>query len=399
MPPESKPEARPVPGPLEPGPAIRGLWVDAFGPGFKTPVEVDQLIRDAQAMNINTLFVQAVKRGDCYCGGSLLPRTEDPAVPADFDPLADVLEKAHAQHIKVHAWVIPTAVASRAVQYPVTNPEHIANAHGEGSESDWLTRSASGVIWAGNDQQLDLGNPDALRYIVEGVRSLAAAYPVDGIQLDRVRYPDPLGKVQDWGYNPGALAAYQAESGTTDTPDPEDAAWMAWRRGRVDALVHQVSEAVRAARPGTTMSVAAITYGAGPKNREDFTHTRTYAEVFQDWPAWLSGGDTDLVVMMNYKREARVDQARAFDVWNRFAQLVKGDGQVAAGTALYLNTAAENLAQARRVVEQGLDGWVGYSYRTPELGVEDGSKDGGKAYRELSNLLVGEPGQSSPDGR
>ncbi|MFD1733034.1 hypothetical protein ACFSC4_20930 [Deinococcus malanensis] len=62
---------------------------------------------------------------------------------------------------------------------------------------------------------------------------------------------------------------------------------------------------------------------------------------------------------------------------------------MAAGTALYINTAQENLAQVRRTVELGLDGWVGYSYRTPELGVEQGMKTGDKAYRELSRLLVG----------
>ncbi|GGK36452.1 hypothetical protein GCM10008955_32870 [Deinococcus malanensis] len=98
----------------------------------------------------------------------------------------------------------------------------------------------------------------------------------------------------------------------------------------------------------------------------------------------------DLVVLMNYKREARADQAREFDGWNRFAMSVRVGGQVAAGTALYINTAQENLAQVRRTVELGLDGWVGYSYRTPELGVEQGMKTGDKAYRELSRLLVGE---------
>ncbi|WP_249392845.1 glycoside hydrolase family 10 protein [Deinococcus sp. QL22] len=388
--PEPRPEPPPVVGPLQSDPALRGLWVDAFGPGFKTPGEVDRLIQDARAMNINTLFVQAVKRGDCYCDNSLFPRTEDPAVPAGFDPLADVLAKAGAQGIRVHAWVIPTAVANRAVRYPVTHPQHVVNAHGEGTEQDWLTRNAAGAVWAGNDQQLDLGNPEARAYVVEGVRSLTAAYGVDGVQLDRVRYPDPSGAVQDWGYNAGAVAAYQAETGTAEMPAPADARWITWRRERVNALVSEVAQAVRGARAGAVMSVAAITYGAGPGSRDAFTRTRTYSEVLQDWPSWLASGQVDLVVMMNYKREARADQARDFDTWNRFAASVKGRGQVAAGTALYLNTAAENLAQARRVVELGMDGWVGYSYRTPELGVEEGRKAGDQAFRELSSLLVGE---------
>ncbi|WP_189010713.1 glycoside hydrolase family 10 protein [Deinococcus malanensis] len=282
MKPVPKPEVaepRLVAGPLQTGPAMRGLWVDAFGPGFKTPLEVDRLIADARAMNINTLFVQTVKRGDCYCNGSLLPRTEDPAVPPGFDPLADVLAKAHAQGIKVHAWVIPTAVSNRAIRYAVTNPEHVINAHGEGSEQDWLTRNAAGSMWAGNDQQLDLGNPDAREYVVDAIRSVAADYNVDGVQLDRVRYPDPSGAVQDWGYNPGAVAAYQTETETTVMPAPGDASWTQWRRDRVNVLVSEVSAGVRDVRPEAVISVAAITYGAAPQTPEAFAFTRTYAQV------------------------------------------------------------------------------------------------------------------------
>ena len=47
-----------------------------------------------------------------------MPRTNDPAVPAGFDPLADLLQKAHAQGIQVHAWIITTALWNSAVVAP-----------------------------------------------------------------------------------------------------------------------------------------------------------------------------------------------------------------------------------------------------------------------------------------
>ncbi|GBF06209.1 hypothetical protein DAERI_070207, partial [Deinococcus aerius] len=74
---------------------LRGLWVDAFGPGLKTPQEIDTLVADAGKMNVNVLFAQVGRRGDCYCNNAAMPRTNDPAVPAGFDPLADLLTKAH----------------------------------------------------------------------------------------------------------------------------------------------------------------------------------------------------------------------------------------------------------------------------------------------------------------
>jgi hypothetical protein len=85
---------------------LRALWVDAFGPGFKTPKEVDKLIADARALRLNALFVQVGRRMDCYCNLASVPRTADPKVTPGFDPLEDVIEKAHKFGIQVHAWMI-----------------------------------------------------------------------------------------------------------------------------------------------------------------------------------------------------------------------------------------------------------------------------------------------------
>lgn len=366
------------------GPELRGLWVDAFGPGFKTPAEVDTLIRDAQAMNVNALFVQAVKRGDCYCDHADVPRTDDPDVPAGFDPLADVISKAHAQGIQVHAWLIPTAVSNKAVRYPVTNPDHVINTHGPGSEQPWLMTDRAGNTWAGNDQMIDLGNPDAVAYMTGAIRSLVHNYDLDGIQLDRIRYPDPaVTGVQDWGYNAGAVAAYQAELGVDSPPEPSDPAWVKWRRSRVDQFVKLAHDAAKSER-NVWVSAAVITYGDGPRTAEAFTRTRTYTDVLQNWPAWLSSGAVDLIVLMNYKRDFKVDQARWFDEWNAFAKSVRGRGKVAVGTALYLNDARGNFKQLDRVLASGLDGWVGYSYRTPSAGVEAGSETAPAVLSALS---------------
>ncbi|MDR6218892.1 family 10 glycosylhydrolase [Deinococcus soli (ex Cha et al. 2016)] len=366
------------------GPELRGLWVDAFGPGFKTPTEVDTLIRDAQAMNVNALFVQAVKRGDCYCDHAAVPRTDDPDVPAGFDPLADVISKAHAQGIQVHAWLIPTAVSNKAVRYPVTNPEHVINTHGAGSEQPWLMTDRAGNTWAGNDQMIDLGNPDAVAYMTGAIRSLVHNYDLDGIQLDRIRYPDPaVTGVQDWGYNAGAVAAYQAELGVDSQPEPGDPAWVKWRRSRVDQFVKLARDAAKSER-NVWVSAAVITYGDGPRTAEAFTRTRTYTDVLQNWPAWLSSGSVDLIVLMNYKRDFKADQARWFDEWNAFAKSVRGRGKVAVGTALYLNDTRGNFKQLDRVLASGLDGWVGYSYRTPSAGVDAGSETAPAVLSALS---------------
>jgi len=47
-----------------PAPEFRGLWVDAYREGFKSPEQVDRLLLDARRANINALLVQVRKRGD-----------------------------------------------------------------------------------------------------------------------------------------------------------------------------------------------------------------------------------------------------------------------------------------------------------------------------------------------
>src|SRR5262245_66229477 len=83
-------------------PQWRAIWVDAFNPGIKTPQQVDQLIKDVKALNCNTIVAQVRKRGDALFRKRIEPFTQDSTIPEGFDPLADVLEKAHKAGIQVH---------------------------------------------------------------------------------------------------------------------------------------------------------------------------------------------------------------------------------------------------------------------------------------------------------
>jgi uncharacterized lipoprotein YddW (UPF0748 family) len=203
---------------------LRGLWVDAFGPGFKTPLEVDKLVRDAQAMRVNALFVQISRRADCYCNKASMPRTADPNVPAGFDPLQDVLEKAHAVGIQVHAWIISTGVWNKtALEYSSTHPFKFHGPTSKGRDN-WLTVRADGETRAGADYVLDLGHPDAAEYVANMYSSVVHNYAVDGVQFDRIRYPDSGGPpfLATWGYNSTALERFQLETNRTDKPGVAD---------------------------------------------------------------------------------------------------------------------------------------------------------------------------------
>ncbi|ACO44971.1 family 10 glycosylhydrolase [Deinococcus deserti] len=359
-----------APAVMAPGADLRGLWVDAFGPGLKTRAQVRQTVDDAVRMGVNTLFVQAIRRGDCLCLKSSLPVVTDADLEKNFDPLALVTELAHARGLKVIAWASVTGVSNTAA--PNSNPKHVTRAHGpQSGKASWMARRPDNSWLEGRDGWLDAGIPEAAEYMAAGVVSLVRNYPVDGVQLDRIRYPDGGA----WGYDPKVLARYRAETGAKGIPAGNDARWQQWKRDQITGLVRRITLEVKTLQPGAWVSAATITYVRPPVpgDRAGFRRTRTYLEVMQDWLTWMNEGLIDLNVLMNYKRDGVNDQAAWFDGWNAFAHSVRArqDGQssgVAAGTAMYLNTPEVTASQAARSVQAGL-GWVGYSYRTPTLNV------------------------------
>src|SRR5690349_17824530 len=83
---------------------LRAFWVDAFHEGIKTPQQTDRLVADAVRAGANTLIVQVRRRADSYFRNSAEPIASD--IAAGYDPLADLLAKAHARGLKVHGWAV-----------------------------------------------------------------------------------------------------------------------------------------------------------------------------------------------------------------------------------------------------------------------------------------------------
>jgi uncharacterized lipoprotein YddW (UPF0748 family) len=373
----------PVKPAVKPITQLRGLWVDAFGPGLRTPSEISAMLNDAKALGVNAVFAQVGRRFDCYCNNAAMPRTTDPAVPLGFDPLADLIAKAKPLGIQIHGWVITSAIFNDAASAP--GPDSVFATHGPNSRDSWVTVRRDGQQKAGKDYIVDLSLPAVRDYVVAMYTSLAQNYDLDGLQLDRIRYPDSaLASFEAvWGYHPAALARFERETGRSN-PTPSDPLWQNWRREQVTSLVRRIYTSVKAIKPNIWLSAATINYKTGPKNIAEFRLGRTYSEVLQDWPSWMSEGILDLNAPMNYKRDNTPEERAAFDGWNRFAAAQKADGVVAIGAAVYLNSTSNSQSQlARALSVPGIAGWIGYSYRTPDATVNSNSRAFKPAWNEL----------------
>jgi uncharacterized lipoprotein YddW (UPF0748 family) len=348
-------DARAQPGASGPrAPAeIRAVWVDAFHEGIRSPDEVTRLVDTARRVHLNTLIVQVRRRGDALYTGGLEPPLDDPNYAPSFDALGDVVAKAHAAGLQVHAWI--NAMPVWRDEAPPKNPRHVFNQHGTSAmgENCWLTSARDGTRKFPVGYFLDPGHPAARDHLVAVYLDIVRRYDVDGIHFDYIRYPETDGPAlprgANVGYNAVSVARFQKATGRTDVPEPGDEPWIRWRREQVTQLVRRISVEARAIKPRLKVSAALIPWGTPPVSSADFANVAPMQRIFQDWQSWLAEGLLDLAVPMNYARE-RDERVRGwFNGWIAFEKRAKATQQLAVGVGAYLNAPDQTLAQIRRV--------------------------------------------------
>jgi len=355
---------------------FRALWADAYHPGLKNRQQIDELVETGRAGSLNALVVQVRRRGDTYYPSALDPWAPD-ADPR-FDALAYLVQRAHAAGIEVHAWATTLAIWNAGTT-PAA-PSHTYNLHGPGAvgRDYWLMTNDTDREEAGGIYYLDPGHPDAVDYTVGIYEELARNYDLDGVQLDHVRYPG-----QNWGYNPTALARFQAQAGRSDVPAPADLEWQQWRRDQVTALVRKVYLAVTAIDPHLRVSAATSATYLPPDESHPWETREPYIYHLQDWRAWLEEGIVDLALPMVYRYDA-VDAAQ-FDGWSTWAKDHQYGRGLVVGTGLFRNPLADSMDQWQRVRQPSLLGnqalgLAGYSYATPS--------NEGDTGREWANAAI-----------
>src|SRR6187431_3063539 len=104
------------------GAEMRGLWVTRSW--MTTSAQVAQVVDDAGRHGFTAIFVQVRGRGDAFYRGGPDPRaTLLGRQPAAFDPLAELVARARAAGVQVHAWLNVNLVAG-ATAMP-SAPQHV----------------------------------------------------------------------------------------------------------------------------------------------------------------------------------------------------------------------------------------------------------------------------------
>ena len=231
---------------------IRAAWVDAWHEGLLSAAQITRLVNTLQAAHYNLIIAQVRKSGDAYYHSAYEPRASNIAGGPAFDPLADLIAKAHAAGLQVYAWLETYNIWS--VQWKAPPADHVWSRHPE-----WTLKDRAGQTVSEGQHSLDPGIPGVQDYICRVALDVITQYDVDGINWDRIRYPEGY----YWGYNAITATRFFDEYGYWPPEERSDPCWEAWagyRRQQITDLLKKCYLEIAARKPRLAVSVDTVAW-------------------------------------------------------------------------------------------------------------------------------------------
>ena len=373
-PPAPRPTPTPAPAPQPAPREVRALWISRFDLG-SPPVKrarLEELINKAADTGFTAVLLQVRATGDAYYTPGVEPwsyrmtssRVSDLGKNPGWDPLAVAIEIAHKHGLELHAYLnaFTTWEADRGAP-PHTTPEHpywqlagysTASPHYDPSWRVYATVNGvptpmgdtktspvpcSEYIWS------SAGVERVHQQNLAVIRDIVKRYAVDGIHLDRIRYPG-----RQYSHDPETYAAWH------DARPP--AALENWQRDNLSRWMLRYRLDMKAIRPKALLS-AAVWFTCQKTARITFPTSQGYYDYFQDSHRWLSQGSLDAIAPMIYGPTFNEDLAK----WKLLADdhvAAQGKRQVWLGIGadmVRFSAIADRIAYARQIGARGIAIW------------------------------------------
>jgi uncharacterized lipoprotein YddW (UPF0748 family) len=269
----------------------RAVWLDRGSiVQCQGPDDLRRMIRALVESGVNIIYFETINAGyPLYQTDKLAP---NPLLSGTWDPLGVAVEEGHRLGVEVHAWVWCFAVGNirhnRIVGRPDEDPGPILSKPGM---MNLALRGGQGQLVPNRQHEywLSPANPQSRAFLLDLYSDIVRRYPVDGLQLDYIRYPFQSMRAP-FGYE--AADRFEEETGlkVTVLDDFTVRSWAVWKALQVTDFVKQVSDTLRPIRPNLTLSAAVY-----PMPRAE----RLLA-VQQDWETWLANGWLDTLSPMTY---------------------------------------------------------------------------------------------------
>lgn len=274
----------------------RSVWLDR-GTIIATKDEkgMAKLFDRLKSVGINVVYFEANNAGFAMFDSAIAQK--NPAITG-WDPLARAIHEAHKRGMELHAWLWVFNVGN-VKHNPIVGkdpdyPGPVLSAH----KMDWALESANGSLLPPRQHEfwLDPANPEACHYAKSLIVEVLNKYPVDGIQLDYIRYPFN-GKGVEMGFDWIGRTRLEHECGISldQLNDEARQIWQAWKIQQVNNFVKDISETVRQMKPKVRISAAVYA----------MPHRLRINQIQQDWETWVANGWVDTLNPMTYVTSAK----------------------------------------------------------------------------------------------
>ncbi len=319
--------ARAVPG--VPG-EFHAVWNHSGLGLYAGPDGWNRTAKRLAAHGIHAVFPNVARAGVTLYPGEFLPQSE--AGQAAGDPLAACCAAAQKYGLAVHAWKIcwslEGAPAARVERCRAAGRLQVSDT---GETLNWLCPSRADNV----EEELAV------------IEEIATRYPVQGVHLDYIRFPD-----KHTCFCRSCRSAFEKAERVKTKAWPGDvrsgplaSRFRRWRAGQITRFVRLAAQRLRAARPDAALSAAV--YGWYPGCIDS---------LGQDWGEWLKRNDVDFVCPMNY-----TDDTAQFTRWLSAqlplaasrARIVPGIGATANESRLNGPQTLDQILAARRAGATG----------------------------------------------
>ena len=291
----------------------RAIWASTSD--IATAESVDRLVERTRQAGLNMIVADILVRNAFMAKSPLMPISGQ--AEEGLDPLAYLIEKAHAAGLEVHPWFCVTYRDRHFREW--FRREH-------GADVDMIDRDGKPISLGA-----DVHRPEYRRFIVDLMVGVARDYQVDGIHLDYIR---TMG--QCLCKQCGAEFARQFGKPLSEAAEEE---WIGWQRQAIGDIVARTATGVRKVRPRAMMSAAV------------FSNMHGGAVQGQDPAGWASKGWMDVVIPMDYQMQTL--QVRSNE--RQFLQALDEDDKLMTGLSLYMRSGQEVMSRPPELVREQIE--------------------------------------------
>lgn len=270
-------------------PHFSATWVtNVASDALSSRKNIQQTVATCKQSGIQNIFVVVWNQGRTLYPSAIMEKTFGVKIADKFqgrDPLQEMIEEAHKENIKVHAWFeygFATSYGQNGGLILEKKPE-------------WAAKDAQGNLLSKNGfEWMNAFMPEVQDFMISLVLEVVKNYDVDGIQGD-----DRLPALPSHGgYDAYTVNLYKEQhNGATPPADYKNADWLNWRTNLLTTFLGKLYQKVKAEKPNVMVTTSPS------------VHPFAKDEYLQDWPTWLDKGYTDLVIPQHYRYDFAAYQA------------------------------------------------------------------------------------------